>query len=122
MSVADRVGISSAFASSFRPGQLMTIGCEVAVSSPQIISFPLPASLKKGGIIMAVFPWYLVSWKNVNNNFQEKNLCFKSLSNLNCRISSFCQLDPSEFGLAFVKICFRRCHCAPPMLRGPDGS
>jgi len=119
------VGISSAFSLSFRPGQLMTVGCGVAVSSPQILSFPLPASLKKGGMVMAVSPWYLVAWKtlfNVRNNFQEKDLCFLSLSNIYCRVSSFCRLDLSEFGLAFVKVCFRRCHCAPSMLRGPDGS
>jgi len=75
LSVVERVGISSAFSLSFRPGQLMTIGCGVAVSSPQILSFPLPASLK----VMAVSPWYLVAWKtlfNVGNNFQEKGLCF----------------------------------------------
>jgi len=47
---------------------------------------------------------------------------FLSLSNSNCRVSSFRRLDPSEFGLAFVKVCFKRCHCAPSMLRGPDGS
>jgi len=74
---------------------------------------------------MAESPWYLVAWKtlfNVRSNFQEKDLCFLSLSNINCRVSSFNRLDPSEFGLAFVKVCFRRCHCAPSMLRGPDGS
>ena len=101
MSVVERVGISSAFSLSFRPGQLMTVGCGVAVSSPQILSFPLPASLKKGGIVMAVSPWYLVAWKtlfNVSNNFQEKDLCFLSLSNVNFHVSSFCRLDPSEFG------------------------
>jgi len=57
----------------------MTIGCGVAVASPQILSFPLPASLKKGGMVMAVSPWYLVQWKtlfNVYNDFQEKDLCF----------------------------------------------
>jgi len=114
LSVVETVGISSAFSLSFRPGQLMTIGCGVEVSSPQILSFPLPASLKKGGMVMAVSPWYLVAWKtffNVRNNFQEKDLCFLSLSNINCRVSSFCRLDPSEFGLAFVKVCFNRCHC-----------
>ena len=102
----------------------MTIGCGVSVSSPQILSFP-PAFLKKGGIAMAVSPWYLVAWKtlfNVRNNFHEKNVCFFPLSNSNCRVSSFCRQDPSEFGLALVKVCFKRCHCAPPMLKGPDGS
>jgi len=61
LSVVERVGISSAFSLSFRPGQLMTIGCGVAVSSPQILPFPLSASLKKGGMVMAVSPWYLVA-------------------------------------------------------------
>ena len=125
LSVVERVGISSAFSLSFRSGQLMTIGCGIAVSSPQILSVPLPASLKKGGMVMAVSPWYFVEWKtlfNVRSNFQEKDLCFLSLSNLSCRVSSFCRLDPSELGLAFVRVCFRRCHCAPSMLRGLDGS
>jgi len=57
----------------------MTIGCGVVVSFPQILSFPLPASLKKGGMGMAVSPWCLVAWKtlfDVRNVFQEKNLCF----------------------------------------------
>jgi len=74
-SVVERVGISSAFSLSFRPDQLMTIGCGVSVSFPQIFSFPLPASLKKGGLS----PWYLVAWKtlfNVFDNFHEKDLCF----------------------------------------------
>ena len=22
---------------------------------------------------------------------------------------------------SFVKVCFKRCHCAPSMLKGPDG-
>ena len=79
LSVVERVGIDSAFSLSFRPGQLMTIGCGVAVSSPQILSVPLSAALKKGGMVMAVFPWYSVAWKtlfNVRSNFQEKDLCF----------------------------------------------
>ena len=62
----------------------MTVGCGVAVSSPQILSFPLPAFLKKGGMVRAVSPWYLVAWKTL---FQEKDLCFLSLSNFNCRLS-----------------------------------
>ena len=37
---------------------VMTVGCGVAVSSPQILSFPLPASLEKGGMVMAISPWY----------------------------------------------------------------
>jgi len=125
LSVVERVGISSAFSLSLRPGQFMTVGCGVAVSSPQILSFPLPEFLKKGGMVRAVSPWYFVAWKtpfNVRNNFQEKDFGFLSLSNFNCRVSSFCRLAPSVFGLAFVKVCLRRCHCAPSMLRGPDGS
>jgi len=58
---------------------LMIIGCGVSVSSPHILSFPLPASLKKGGMVMAVSPCYLVAWKtlfNVRNSFHEKDLCF----------------------------------------------
>jgi len=103
----------------------MTVGCGVTISSAQIFSFPLPAFLKKGGMIRAVSPLYLVAWKTpftVRNNFQEKDLCFFSLSNFNCRVSSFCRLAPSAFGSAFVKVCLRRCHCAPSMLRGPDVS
>ena len=103
----------------------MTVGCGVAISSPQILSFPLPAFLKKGGMVRAVSPGYSVAWKApfiVRNTFQEKDLCFFSLSSFNCRVSSFCRLAPSVLGLAFVKVCLRRCHCAPSMLRGPDGS
>jgi len=125
LSVVERVGISSAFSLSFGPGQLMTISCGFAVSSPQILSVPFPASLKKGGMVMAVSPCYFVAWKtlfNVRINFQEKDLCVLSLSNLSCRVSSFCSLDPSELRLTFVRVCFGRCHCAPSMLRGPDGS
>ena len=123
--VVERVGISSAFSLSFGPGQLMTISCGFAVSSPQILSVPFPASLKKGGMVMAVSPWYLVAWKTlfkVLNNFHEKDLCFLSVSNSNCRVSSFCTQDPNEFGLAFAKLGFKRCHRAPSILRGPDGS
>jgi len=79
LSVVERVGISSAFFLFLSPCQFMTVGCGVAVSSPQILSFPLPAFLKKGGMVMAVSPWYLVAWKTpfiVRNNFQEKDLCF----------------------------------------------
>jgi len=79
LSVVEMVGMSSAFSLSFRPGQFMTVGCGVAVSSPQILSFPLPASLKKGGMGKAVSPWYFLAWKtlfHVRNNFQEKDLCF----------------------------------------------
>jgi len=57
----------------------MSIGCGFAVSSPQILSVRLPAFWKKGGMVMAVSPWYFVAWKtlfNVRSNFQEKDLCF----------------------------------------------
>ena len=67
MDVVERVGMSSAVSLSFRPAQLMTVGCGVAVSSPQILSLPLPASLKKGGMVMAVFPWYLVARNTLFN-------------------------------------------------------
>ena len=120
MSVAERVGISSAFSLSLMPVHFMNVGCEVAVSSPQILSFPLPAFLKKGGMVRAVSLWYLVAWKTpfiVRNNFQDEDLCFLSLSNFNCSVSLFCRLAPSELGLAFVNVCFRSCHCAPSMLR-----
>jgi len=79
LSVMERVGISSTFSLSFRPGQLMTIGCGVAISSRQILPFPLPASLKKSEMVMAVSPRYLVASKtlfNFRNNFQEKDQCF----------------------------------------------
>jgi len=56
LSVMRRVGISSDFSFSFSPGQLMIVGCGVSVSSPHILSFPLPASLKKGGMVMPVSP------------------------------------------------------------------
>jgi len=121
LSVAERVGIGSGFCA----GQFMIVGCGVAVSSPQILSFPLPAFLKKGRMVRATFPWYLMAWKTpftIHNNFQEKDLCILSSSNFNSRVSSFCRLAPSELGLALVKVRFRRCHCAPFMLRGPDGS
>jgi len=49
------------FFMSVRPGQLMTIGCGLAVSSPQILSAPRLAFLKKGGIVKAVSPWYCVA-------------------------------------------------------------
>ena len=63
------------FSLSVRPGQLMTIGCVLAVSSPQILSAPLLAFLKKGGVVKAVSPWYCVAWNtlfSVRSNFQEK--------------------------------------------------
>jgi len=77
--VFERVGISSACSLSLRPGLIMTVCCGVAVSSPQILSFLLPAFLKKGGMVRAVSPWYLVAWKTpfiVRNNFQANDLCF----------------------------------------------
>jgi len=124
LSVVERVGISSVFSMSVRPGQLMTIGCGLAVSSPQILSTPLLAFLKRGGIVKAVSPWYCVAWNtlfSVRSNFQQKDLCCLSLSSLSCRVTSFCRLDPRELGSSFVRVCFKRCHCAPSMLRGPDG-
>jgi len=50
LSVVETVGISSDFSLSLRPGQLITVG--VAISSPRILSLPLPAF--KGGMIRAV--------------------------------------------------------------------
>jgi len=104
--------------------QLLTIGCVLVVSSPQILSAPLLAFLKKGGVVKAVSPWYCVAWNtlfSVRSNFQEKDLCCLSLSSFSCRISSFCRLDPRELGSSFVRVCFKRCLCAPSMLKGPDG-
>jgi len=103
---------------------LMTIGCGLTISSPQILSAPLLAFLKKGGIVKAVSPWYCVAWKTlfiVRSNFQEKDLCCLSLSSLRCRVSSFCRLDPRGLGPSLVRVCFRRCHCAPSILKGPHG-
>ena len=85
LSVAERVGISSVFSMSVRPGQLMTIGCELVVSSPQILSAPLLTFLKKGGVVKAVSPWYCVAWNTLfsdRSHFQEKDLCCLSLSSL----------------------------------------
>ena len=79
LSVVERVGISSVFSLSVKPGQLMTIGCGLTISSPQILSVPLLAFLKKGGRVIAVSPWYFVAWKplfSVRSNFQEKDPCF----------------------------------------------
>ena len=50
-SVVVRSGIRSRFSLSLRPDQLLTVGCGVAISSPQILSLPLPAFLKKGGMV-----------------------------------------------------------------------
>jgi len=120
----ERVWVSSVFSMSVKPGQLMTIGCGLVVSSPQILSSPLLAFLKKGGVVKAKSPWYCVAWNtlfSVRSNFQEKDLCCFSLSSFNSRVSSFCRLDPRELGSSFVMVCFKRCHCAPSMLKGPDG-
>ena len=57
LSVVETVGISSAFSLSLRPVQFMTVGCGVAISSPQILSFALPAFLKKGRMVRAVSRW-----------------------------------------------------------------
>ena len=46
LSVEERVGISSVFSLSFRPGQLMTIGWGLGCISPHILSVPLPAFWK----------------------------------------------------------------------------
>ena len=102
----------------------MTIGCGLAFTSLQILSVPVPAFLKKGGIVIAVSPWCFVAWKTlcrVRSNFEEKDLCFESLSSLSCRVNSFCRLDPTGLGPSFIRVCFRRCHCAQSILRGPDG-
>ena len=93
-------------------------------SSPQILSAPLLAFLKKGGLVKAISPWYCVAWKtlfSVRSNFQEKDLCCVSLSSLSCRVCLFCRLDPRGLGPSFVRACFKRCHCAPSILKGPDG-
>jgi len=58
---------------------------------------------------------------NVRSSFQEKDLCCLSLSSFSCRVSSFCRFTPREWGSSFVRVCFKRCHCAPSMLKGPDG-
>ena len=60
LSVAKRVGVISNFSLSSRPDQLMTVGCGVAISSPQVLSLPLIAFLKKGGMVRAMYPWYFV--------------------------------------------------------------
>jgi len=56
LSVVVRAGIRSHFSLSSRPDQSMTVGCGVAISSPQILSLALPAFLKKGGMVRAVSP------------------------------------------------------------------
>ena len=56
--MVERVWDSSVFSMSVRPGQLITIGCALAVSSPQILYNPLLAFLKKEGVVKAVSPWY----------------------------------------------------------------
>ena len=124
LSVAVRVGIRSNFSFSSRPDQLMTVCCGVAISSPQILSLPLPTFLNKGGMVRAVSSWYLVAWKTsftVRNIFQANDLSFLSLSSLSCRVNLFCKLAPSALDSEFTRVCLRRCHCAPSSLRGPDG-
>jgi len=49
------VEIRSSFSLSSRPDQLMTVDCGVAISSPQILSVPLPAFFEEGS------PWYMVA-------------------------------------------------------------
>jgi len=125
LSVVERVGIRSNFSLSSRPDQLITIGSGVGIFSPQILSFPLPAFLKKGGMVRAVSPWYLVAWKTsltVRSIFQAYDLCFLSLSKLSCRCSSFCMLAPSELEPESFRVCLRRCHCVPSRLKGPEGN
>jgi len=115
LSVVERVGISSAFSLSLSPGQFMTVGCGVEISSPQILSLPLSAFLKKSVMVMAVSPWYFVAWKThfiVRSNFQANDLCFSSLSNFSSCVNLFCKLAPNVIGLAFVRVCFRSCYCA----------
>ena len=93
------------------------IGCALAVSSPQILSAPLLAFLKKGGVVRAVSPWYRVAWNtlfSVRSNFQEKDLCCLALSSFNCRVSSFCRINPRELGSSFTRVCFKRCQCSIP--------
>jgi len=58
-SVVERESNICCFSSSFKPYQFITIGCGVEILSPQILSFPLSAFLKKGGMVRAVCPWYL---------------------------------------------------------------
>jgi len=96
-SVVERVGISCCFSSPSKPDQFITIGCGVEILSPQIFSFPLPAFLKKGGMVRAVSPWYLVAWNTsfiARSTFQAYDLCFLSLFQLSCRFSSCCMLRP----------------------------
>jgi hypothetical protein len=56
LSVAVRAWIRSRFSLSLRPDQLLTVGCGVAISSPQILSLSLPAFLRKGGMVRSVSP------------------------------------------------------------------
>ena len=73
---------------------------------------------------MAVSPWYFVAWNTLftfRSSFHEKDLCFLSFSRISCHVSSVCKLDPTGLELLFVNVCFRRCHCAPSKLKGPDG-
>ena len=73
LSVAEGMGINCCFSSPFRPAQLITTGCGVELLFPNILSFPLTAFLKKGEMVRAVSPWYLVAWNTsfaAGNTFQ----------------------------------------------------
>jgi len=113
VSVVDRVGISCCFSPSFRPAQFITIGCGIGILFPQILLFPLQAFLKKGGMVRAVSPWYLVAWNTslaARNTFQAYDLCFLSLSLLSCRFSSCCTLRPRGLVSESSRVCLRRPH------------
>jgi len=95
--VVESGGISFCFSSSSKPDQFITICCGVEILSPQILSFPLPAFLKKGGMVRAMSPWYLVAWNTsfvARSTVQAYDLCFLSLSNLSCCFSLCCMLRP----------------------------
>jgi len=124
LSVAERVGIRSDFSLSLRPDQLIDrwlwsrdfFSPDSFLSSAHVFE----EGWDDEGCISLVFDG-LESSFTVRYNFQEKDLCFLSLSSLGCRVSSFCMLAPSVLGSEFVRVCLRRCHCAPSILRGPDG-
>jgi len=71
----------------------MTVGCGVAISCPQILSLPLPAFLKKGGMLRAVSLWYLVALKTsftVRNIFQANDVFLVFVQpKLSCQISLY---------------------------------
>jgi len=121
----ERVDIRSSFSVSSKTDQLMTIGCGDGFFSPRILSFPLPAFLKKGGMVRAVSPWYLVAWKSsltARSIFQAYDLCFVCLSKLSCLLSSCCMLATSALEPESSRVCLRRCHCTPSRLKCPEGN